>query len=165
MPRLTITEIAKREGVHKSTVSRQSRAAELVGADGLVDLDEYRALRSTSLDPSLQTTGRGARLPAANDEGTLTANRTRKMAADATMAEMALHREAGRLMETERGRIANLEMARRVRDALMQLPAAIAPDLAGLMEERVIEARLRAALAAALASLAEDLAADAPIAA
>ena len=56
MPRLTLTDVAAAVGVHKSTVSRQARRANIVGADGKVDLDEYRALRE-GLDPGLQTTG------------------------------------------------------------------------------------------------------------
>jgi len=100
MPRMTITATAGEVGVHKSTVSRQCRAAGLVGADGLVEIEDYRRLRAGGLDPALQTTGRQAnrQAPAAAfdpDAPVLAAERARKMAADAQLAELELLRKRG----------------------------------------------------------------------
>ena len=101
MARMTITAIAAAVGVHKSTVSRQCRAAGLVGDDGLVALDEYRKLRAGNLDPALQTSGPEAgraalSLPVADpDAPILAAERALKMAADRHLAELELQRKRG----------------------------------------------------------------------
>jgi hypothetical protein len=96
MGRLTMTEVAAAVGVHKSTVSRQARAAGIVGADGKLDLDEYRAMRD-GLDPGLQTTGRpvASVLPSA----VLADARTRKMTAEAEAKEIALAKMRGEIID------------------------------------------------------------------
>jgi hypothetical protein len=97
MPRLTITEIAAAVGVHKSTVSRQVRARGIVGADGKVDLEEYKQLRE-GLDPGMQTTSREAAtvLP----RQVLADARNRKIEAEAATKELALAKLRGELIDT-----------------------------------------------------------------
>ena len=82
--RMTVTEIAAHVGVHKSTVSRQARAHNLVGADGRIDLSAYQALRANGLDPVMQTSG-PAVAASADAESGLAAERLRKMAAHKTV--------------------------------------------------------------------------------
>lgn len=96
MPRLTITEIAAAVGVHKSTVSRQVRALGIVGADGKVDLDQYKQARE-GLDPGLQTTGREAAVVVPRQ--VLADARTRKMTAEAEARELDLARRKGELID------------------------------------------------------------------
>jgi phage terminase Nu1 subunit (DNA packaging protein) len=147
MARLTVTALAGRAGVHKSTVSRQARAWGMVGADGLIDEDAYLAARATGLDPALQTTGADA--PAESSD--LIAERTRKMAADAKLSELALARQSGELLDRAAVERATEDRARSLRNRLLMVPRAVAADLARLGEQRAIEARLTLALEGALA--------------
>ena len=144
MPRMTITEVAAHVGVHKSTVSRQVRRAGLVGADGKLDLDQYQQLRDTALDPAHQTTGRDApRLLPVSDESGLAAERLRKMAADAELAEIAVRRQRGELLD--RGAVASVlgPLLRRLRDDLVALPRDIILDPVQAQEcEDAIAAKL-----------------------
>lgn len=157
MPRMTITAIAATVGVHKSTVSRQCRAAGLVGADGLVDLDGYRALRAGGLDPALQTSGpdAGGRAPRMrglldDDAPVLQAERARKMAADAQLAELALAKQRGELLERDSVERAQEDRARSLRNRILMVPRAIAHELARLPDESAIAAHLALALERAL---------------
>lgn len=162
MPRLTITEIAQHCGVHKSTVSRQARAHGLVGADGKVDLEQYQALRAGGLDPALQTTGPGAAVVASGDPETgLAAERLRKMAADAQLAELELGRQKGRLLDADRVRAEQEDIASRLRERIMQVPREVAADCAKLGDEIGIEATIAQALRRALDGLAKELNEDA----
>lgn len=119
MPRLTITEIAKQVGVHKSTVSRQVGKLELAGEDGLVDLDEYIAARA-GLDPALQTTGRAK--PAAAQATGMAAARHRKMEAEAERAELDLAQRRGELIERSLVAATLGPALRRLRDDLLAVP-------------------------------------------
>jgi phage terminase Nu1 subunit (DNA packaging protein) len=156
MPRLTITDVAKAVGVHKSTVSRQARASGLVGSDGLVDLDAYRALRATGLDPALQTSGPEAggmparRATADADAGTLQAERTRKMAADAQLAELTLARQRGELLERDQVERVQEDRARSLRQRILMVPRAVASDLALLSDPKAIAGHLTIVLESAL---------------
>ena len=165
MPRLSVTEIAAHAGVHKSTVSRQVRQHGLVGADGKVDLDSYLALRKSGLDPLLQTTG-NAGLSQGDAESGLAAERLRKMAADAQLAELELGRQQGKLLEAARVEAEQEDMARKLRDRLLQIPQEVAADCARLGDEIAIQATITQALRRALDGLAGELsAADVPSAA
>jgi DNA-binding MurR/RpiR family transcriptional regulator len=159
--RLTITDLAKAVGVHKSTVSRQTRRLGLVGADGLVDLEEYRAARA-DLDPALQTTGGTgpARVAPPRSSGGLAVERERKMAADAAMAELALARERGRLVDRAAVEAAVEDLARRMRDRVLAVPREVAGDCARLGEEGAIQGRLTLALRQALEALHLELTTD-----
>jgi phage terminase Nu1 subunit (DNA packaging protein) len=146
--------IARDVGVHKSTVSRQARAAGLVGEDGLVDLDAYIRLRATGLDPALQTTGRQAR-PAEDmlDDlagPNLAAERARKMAADAQLAELALARQRGEVIEAAAVARETEDLARRLRTRLLLIPREVAHDLALLGEEAAIRGHLTLKIESAL---------------
>lgn len=165
MPRLSITDIAKHVGVNKSTVSRQVAAYGLRGADGKVDLDSYLALRKSGLDPLLQTTG-NAGLSQGDAESGLAAERLRKMAADAQLAELELGRQQGKLLEAARVEAEQEDMARKLRDRLLQIPQEVAADCARLGDELAIQATITQALRRALDGLAGELsAADVPSAA
>lgn len=162
MPRLTITEIAGRVGVNKSTVSRQAARFNLKGDDGLVDLDQYLAIRATGLDPLLQPEGRSSATPAdAGDSADLAAERARKMRADADRAELDLARTRGELLDKARAERAYEDAARRLRDAVMQVPRDIAADLSRLGDELAIEAHLTQRLSAAFSAVHAEMAGDA----
>jgi hypothetical protein len=162
MPRLTITEIASRVGVHKSTVSRQARARGLVGEDGKVDLDQYQALRQTDLDPALQTTGtaRPRSLVIDPDAPQLAVERARKLAAEAERAEIELKARKGKLVSADDVASAEEDVWRTVRDKLMGAPRAWADDLLDVTEPSVMEARLRRRFNAMLREIAETLERD-----
>lgn len=125
MPRLTITEIAAEVGVHKSTVSRQVRRLSLLGEDGRVDLDEYRAARE-GLDPALQTTGTPRRPE--SSAGALAEARLDKMRAEAEQAKLDLRKRNGELIE--RSLLAEVwgPRVRKLRDALVALPRDVIAD-------------------------------------
>ena len=156
MPRLSVTDIAKHAGVHKSTVSRQVAAHGLRGADGKVDLDSYLTLRESGLDPLLQTTGRAAQ-PSGSGEGGLTAQRERKVAADAELAELELGRQKGRLLEADRVEAVQEDLTRKLRDRLLQVPQEVAADCARLGDEIAIQKTLTQAIRRALDGLAEEM--------
>jgi hypothetical protein len=165
MPRLSVTQIAAHAGVHKSTVSRQVRQHGLVGADGKIDLDAYLALRESGLDPLLQTTGRAAQ-PTGDAESGLAAERLRKMAADAQLAELELGRQQGKLLEAGRVEAEHEDLTRKLRDRLLQIPQEVAADCARLGDEIAIQATITQALRRALDGLANELSAiDVPSAA
>lgn len=154
MPRLSCADIARAVGVHKSTVSRQVRAAGLVGADGLIDLDTYRALR-TGLDPGLQTTGTAAplprhRLPADPDAPILAEERAGKLAADRQLAELSLARQRAEVLDAREVAAAQEDMARAFRQAVLMVPRQVAAELARLPDESAIAKHLAFALEAAL---------------
>ena len=162
--RMTVTEIAAHVGVHKSTVSRQARAHNLVGADGRIDLSAYQALRANGLDPVMQTSG-PAVAASVDAESGLAAERLRKMAADAQLAELELGRQQGKLLDAARVEAEQEDIARRLRDRLLQVPREVAADCARLGEETAIEATLTQAIRRALDGLSTNLKADVPNAA
>jgi hypothetical protein len=163
--RMTVTEIAGHVGVHKSTVSRQARAHGLVGADGKIDLARYQALRASGLDPAMQTSGPAA-MPAGDAESGLAAQRERKLAADAELAEIELGRQKGKLLEAARVEAEHEDLTRKLRDRLLQIPQEVAADCARLGDEIAIQATITQALRRALDGLANELsAADVPSAA
>lgn len=159
MPRMTITAIAAAVGVHKSTVSRQARAASLVGADGLVEYDDYVALRSTALDPALQTSGSGP-VPAKRqsaEPSALAGERAGKIAADRRLAELELARKLSQVVEVAGVDRAQEDMARQLRDRILRVPRAIAGELALLPDEAAIAAHLTMALERAIAEQRDAL--------
>jgi AcrR family transcriptional regulator len=162
MPRLSITDIAARVGVHKSTVSRQARAHGLVGADGKVDLADYQKLRDTSLDPGLQTSSgaSGGLLPADLDGPVLAAERALKLAADRERAQIELAARKGELVPAADVASAEEDVWRTVRDKLMGAPRAWADQLLDVSEPAVMEARLRRSFNALLREIAETLERD-----
>jgi phage terminase Nu1 subunit (DNA packaging protein) len=157
---MTVTAIAAACDVHKSTVSRQVRAAGLVGADGLIDLDEYRALRG-GLDPALQTSGKAAPrdAPIAFDPNApvLAAERARKMAADAQLAELALAKQRGEVLDREEVARVQEDLARNLRTRLLMIPDQVAHELALLPDEAAIRAHLTLALDRALTEMHDAL--------
>lgn len=161
MPRLTITEIAAHVGVHKSTVSRQVKRHGLAGADGKVDLDQYTALRDTSLDPALQTTGDPQAAGAALGRGVLADERRRKMAADAELAEIELGKAKGELLDAGRIAAEQEDLARIIRDRILLVPREVAADCAKLGDDVAIEATITMALRRALDELSRRFADDA----
>lgn len=157
MPRMTMVAIAAAVGVHKSTVSRQCRSAGIVGADGLVDLEQYRALRAGGLDPALQTSGPDAGRAAARasalvdpDAPILAAERARKMAADAQLAELALAKQRGELLDRDEVQRTQEDLARNLRARILMVPDQVAHELALLPDEAAIRGHLTLALERAL---------------
>lgn len=140
MPRLTITEVAAIVGVHKSTVSRQARAAQLVGADGLVDLDAYKALRSTGLDPSLQPREKAA--PAVADGPNYNAVRARREAAEAALAEMRLAQKRGETVSVSAVSQAAALAFGRAMGRFSEAWPEVAIDLAAMTDPAAIAERL-----------------------
>lgn len=155
MPRMTITAIAAAVGVHKSTVSRQARAAGLVGPDGLVEFGDYQALRSSALDPALQTSGPAAGAPIRRglpdpDAPILAEERAGKLAADRQLAELELARRRGELLDREEVRREEEAIARDFRQRILAVPREIAEDLARLPDASAIRAHLTLHLETAL---------------
>lgn len=154
MARLTITAIAAQVGVHKSTVSRQARAWGLVGEDGLVEAEDYIRARSGGLDPALQTTGAATaprRLPALDDDQPiLAAERAKKMAADAALAELSLARQRGELLDRQAVEREQEDRARSLRSRVLMVPRTVAHELALLPDEAAIAAHLTLALERAM---------------
>ena len=153
MPRLTGAEIGKRLGIHKSTVSRQARAAGLMGADKLIDLDAYQAHRATGLDPLLQTAGRAVPTEEA-EPSALAIERQRKMAADASRAELELRIREGEFIARSKVMLTLGPVAKRLRDTL----CAVARDAVRDPDDR---AAAEKAIQAAVARFAEELTGDA----
>jgi hypothetical protein len=130
MPRLTITQVAIETGVHKSTVSRQANRLGLVGDDGLVDLEEYKAARAGGLDPALQTAGPAAASRQRSGGGdALAVARQRKMAAEAEEAELNLRQRQGELIQ--RTLVAEVigGALRKLRDEVISVPADLLTNL------------------------------------
>lgn len=141
MPRLTITEIAGIVGVHKSTVSRQARGAGLVGSDGLVDLDAYKALRSTGLDPSLQPRDKVS-APAVQDGPNYNAERARREAAEAALAEMRLAQKRGEVVTVTAVSQAATTAFGRAMARFSEAWPEVAVDLAAMTDPAAIAERL-----------------------
>lgn len=160
MPRMTITAIAAAVGVHKSTVSRQARQGGLVGADGLVDLDQYRALRAGGLDPALQPAAPRAPVAFDPDAPVLAAERARKMAADAQLAELELQRRRGDIFPREivAGR-AQLVFERAIARLAEALPAQ-SVKLAAMTDQAAIADLLSAELKRAMAGIHQEFMED-----
>lgn len=156
MPRLSLTDIAARCSVHKSTVSRQARAAGLVGEDGKVDLAAYQALRS-GLDPAFQTSPASVPLTKTDE---MSEERLRQLAANREKAEIELAIRKGELVPLAEVAGEQEDVFRQLRDALMQLPRQLGESLAEIDQPIVIEARIRKALNLALRSFADHLEQD-----
>jgi AcrR family transcriptional regulator len=164
MERLTVSEIARRCGLNKSTVSRQVRARpRLRGPDGLIDLAEYQAARQLDLDPAKRTAGVAAVLPVDADVPGLASARARQMQAMAEMAQLNLAR-AKRVLVSAAEADAEQEAAfREVVDAMLH-PGdlrELAAELAECFEPRVIESRIRRYLTQKLADCAASMERDA----
>jgi DNA-binding MurR/RpiR family transcriptional regulator len=141
MPRLSITDVAARAGVHKSTVSRQARGAGLVGPDGKVDLEEYLALRRTGLDPSLQPMGK-ASAPMVADGPNYNAERAKREAAEAALAEMKLAQRRGELVAVQAVEQAAASAFGRAMARFGEVWPEIAIDLAMMTDPAAIAQRL-----------------------
>jgi DNA-binding MurR/RpiR family transcriptional regulator len=160
MARLTITEIAVRVGVHKSTVSRQARAAGLVGADGKVDLEEYQALRRTGLDPSLQPMGK-ATAPVALDGPNYNAQRAKREAAEAALAEMKLARQRGEMVTVPAVEAAAASAFGRAMARFSEAWPEVAVDLASMTDPAAIAERLAETQRRVMAALNTEFLEDA----
>lgn len=164
MARLRPAEIARRAGVHKSTVSRQLRQwPSLLDEAGTVDLDEYLAARATNLDPALQTRGPAApaSLPLDTEPADLVRERTRKMAADAARAELELARRRGELLDRAAVDRAVADAFAIVRERITTAARDAVPNLARLPDELAMETHLLTALLDAMGAISVEFAADA----
>ena len=152
MSRLRPAEIARRAGVHRSTVSRQLRLwPHLLDEAGTVDLDEYLAARASELDPALQSRGPAAVLGSARPN--LIRDRARKMAAEAELAEIEIDVRRGQLIDRQAAARAVEDAFRRLRDRILAAARDVVPHLARITDERDIESRLRVAIGDALAAI------------
>lgn len=115
-PRLTVTQLAERVGVNKSTVSRQVRAWAMVDADGLIDPEAYIARRA-ELDPALQR--RAAPAPRAAVYASAKAMRESHQA---TLAGLEVQRRLGELIERDIVATTLVPHLVRLRDALLAVP-------------------------------------------
>jgi hypothetical protein len=86
-------EIALEMDLHRSTVLRQAREWGLLDADGTVDLAAYQHARATLLDAAKRPDAAGS-----PDLPVLAAERARKAAADASLAELQLAQKRGELL-------------------------------------------------------------------
>ena len=146
--------------MHRSTVSRQLRLwPHLLDEAGTVDLDEYLAARASGLDPALQT--RGPAAAQGSEPSELVRERTRKMAAEAELAELDLAARRGELINREAAARAVEDAFRRLRNRILAAARDVVPDLARDADERNMARRLVGALGDALAALHVEFLADA----
>jgi hypothetical protein len=142
MARLKGVEVAAALGVNKSTVSRQARAWKLVGADGLIDLDEYRARRERELNP-LMSREPAAEAPAAQPAGpTVASANAERTALQAELLRLKLDREAGKQLDAAAVASEVAEAGGVFRAALGALPSKLALDLARESDPEAVERRL-----------------------
>ena len=144
-PRMSITAIAAACNLNKSTVSRQTRAARLVGADGLVELAKYQAHRANGLDPSLQTSG-----PGLESAGSMSFNeaRTANENLKAQRLTLELAELDGRLIDRHKVVALVQELGQAERDAILAWPSRAAALLAA--ELKIDQHALHVALDASL---------------
>jgi hypothetical protein len=157
MPRLTLTEVAAAVGVHKSTVSRQVRRAGIVGADGKVDLDEYRGLRE-GLDPGLQTRGQAATVV---PRQVLADVRNRKIEAEAATKELALARLRGELIDLRSVDAAAANVFGRAVTAFLDMWSPLSVRLAQMTDPGAIAEAGQAATKQVMARLHQEFMEDA----
>ncbi len=81
--------------------------------------------------------------------------RTRREAAEAQAAEMRLREQAGELVRADDVRHAHARRLAALRDALLQIPARLAPVLAAETDQRAVHDALQAELYAVMTAAAE----------
>jgi hypothetical protein len=153
MPRLKGVEVAAELGLNKSTVSRQARAWNLVGADGLIDLDAYRARRETERNPLMV---RDQPSPAAAPDppsGSVASAAAEHKSLQAELLRLRLDREAGRQLDAAAVGSEVAEAGGIFRAALNALPSRLAVDLARETDPDRVEQKLAAAINDTLAEL------------
>jgi DNA-binding MurR/RpiR family transcriptional regulator len=158
MARLTMTEVAAAVGVHKSTVSRQARAAGIVGADGKVDLDEYRAMRD-GLDPGLQTTGRAA--AAVKPGSQLADERLLKLQIERKQKQYALAKQLGEMMDTPSIDAAAANVFGRAIQAFLDMASPLSVRLAVMTDPGAIAEAVQAATKEVMGRLHREFLEDA----
>lgn len=140
------SEYARHRGVSEMAVSRAVAAGRIsVGPDGRIDATTADAEWAARTDAAMRP---GAKPPALMD------SRSRKMAADAALAEIKAREAAGRLISLEDARRAWFAAGRTVRERLLAIPDHAGPAL-GLTPAQV--AGLRDTLRRTLADLPEEL--------
>ena len=169
MPRLQGVQVARELGLNKSTVSRQARAWGLVGADGLIDLDQYRARRDADLNPLMsREPGPWAAAPpnaAAPDLGatpapaTVASANAERTALQAELLRLRLDREAGRQLHADAVASEIAEAGSIFAAAVGAIPSRLAVPLAAETDPDTVERLLAAAINDALAELDAALAA------
>lgn len=174
MELVSVSECARRIGVHKSTISRQIAAGIIPnrnpqGTPPMVNPDEALAARRQNVDPlKSSSAGIGLRFEdEAADEGfgmqspmasshaqqklNYNAARTATEAIKAQQAQLDYLKNTGVLVEKAAVEREEFELGRRLRDRLMALPRQISGVLAVETDERQIESLLRNALRDCLA--------------
>lgn len=92
--------------------------------------------------------------PVRANGGTLVEARTEREQYAAKDAALNYYTRIHALTPTAEVEAQNFEQARAFRDAMLGIPASVAPQLVGLTDQRVIEFRVRAAITKALGKLA-----------
>lgn len=149
--RLSLRAFAEACDVSHSWISRavaEGRIAQSVGQDAKG--------RPFIADPALAR--RELRAASAGKTASLADEQRRWTAARADAAELALRVRRGELIELFAARRQGFEAARVIREALLNVPARIAAELAAEPDEGRVYVRLTEELRAALTSLAEWLA-------
>lgn len=126
--------------------------------DGVLEL-----LPSGRIDPaSIEKGHNAAALPVAEGPARSAKGRTladvKLQREEWTAKEAALdyHERVGLLVHRSQVEAEQVDIARRVRDEMLGVPATVAPHLVGLTDQRVIESRVRQAVLHALNALSVD---------
>lgn len=160
MPELiSPSEYARRRGCSHVAVGKaisKGRITTVLGANGRKMIDPVVAdiqwSRNTDPDQAARANApKGGASPAVGGSGDGDGSaywgaRTRRETAEASMSEMKLRQLAGELVERKRVEAAAAAAGRMVRDAIMNVPVKISPELAAMTDPFEIERRLQAAL-------------------
>jgi hypothetical protein len=169
-------EYARRRGVSQEAVRKaaaKKRITLLPDANGRLMVDpevaDIQWAKNTDPDQSARANAPKGKLdmPGSGDPGPSDkANtpywdaRCRREVAEATRAELEMAKLAGYLVERKRVEEAAFRTSRMMRDAMLSLPARLAPELAALTDVWEIERRIAAGLRQVLDDMSKVTAAD-----
>lgn len=167
---ITQAEYARQRGCTEGAVRRAIRDGRIALIDGKIDpvAADAQWQRNTRVRmgsrPATDTAAGGARLPQgagrsggadeSPDDGGYWASKSRREAAEADLAELKLAEQRGELVRAADIRAALSKRLAATREALLQLPARLAPVLAAETDQARVHDLLQAELHGALLGVA-----------
>ncbi len=158
---LTQAAYARHRGVSKVAVGKAVKAGRISIVNGKIDAvvadlqwtanSRARASAQTPAQLTLDATPGNDELPKVDD---YMHNRNRREAAEAERAELSLAEEKGQLIRVEAVKAALANMFSATRDALLQIPARLGPQLAAESDASAAQTMLHAEIHQALQQLA-----------